>query len=61
MENWQNKTAEELAALIEYHDLRYWILNAPEISDAEYDLLVETLRSRNPESAILEEVKSIDS
>lgn len=60
MENWQNKTAEELAALIEYHDLRYWILNAPEISDAEYDLLVETLRSRNPESAILEEVKSIE-
>ena len=33
--HWQNKSAEELAALVEYHDLRYWVLNSPEISDAE--------------------------
>ena len=60
MTNWQNKSAAELAALVEYHDLRYWVLNAPEISDADYDLLVETLRQKNPEAAPLEEVRSIE-
>jgi DNA ligase (NAD+) len=60
MTNWQNKSAAELTALVEYHDLRYWVLNAPEISDADYDLLVETLRQKNPEAAPLEEVRSIE-
>ena len=58
MNNWQSKTAAELAALVEYHNLRYWVLNAPEISDTEYDLLVETLRQKDPAASPLEEIKS---
>ncbi len=36
--------AEELRALIEYHNQRYHQLDAPEIPDAEYDALVRELR-----------------
>ena len=60
MNNWQSKTAAELAALVEYHNLRYWVLNAPEISDTEYDLLVETLRQKDPAASQIEEIKSIE-
>lgn len=56
----QNKSAGELAALVEYHNLRYWILNAPEISDAEYDRIVEELRRKSPEARQLSELKSIE-
>lgn len=57
---WQNKTAEELSALVEYHNLRYWVLNSPEISDADYDRLVEALRMKDPRAEQLEELKSIE-
>jgi len=36
--------AAELRALIDYHNERYHALDAPEIPDAEYDLLVRELR-----------------
>ncbi|HEX4219345.1 MAG TPA: NAD-dependent DNA ligase LigA [Acidimicrobiales bacterium] len=36
--------AEELRALIEYHNERYHELDAPEIPDADYDALVRELR-----------------
>jgi len=36
--------AEELRSLIRYHDYRYYVLNQPEISDAEYDALMRELR-----------------
>ncbi len=35
---------EELRSLINYHDYRYYVLNSPEISDAEYDELMRELR-----------------
>jgi len=35
---------EELRALIRYHDHRYYVLDSPEISDAEYDELMRELR-----------------
>lgn len=35
---------EELRRLIEYHNERYYLLDDPEISDAEYDQLVAELR-----------------
>lgn len=35
--------AEELRAQIEYHNYRYHVLDAPELSDAEYDKLVRDL------------------
>ena len=37
--------AEELRALIAYHNERYHRLDDPEITDAEYDALVRELRS----------------
>jgi DNA ligase (NAD+) len=38
------RRAEELRSLIRHHAERYYVLDAPEISDAEYDALVEELR-----------------
>ena len=43
---------EELRALIEYHNERYFVEDAPEISDAEYDALMRELKeleSAHPE------------
>lgn len=37
--------AEELRRLINYHNYRYYVLDSPEISDAEYDRLMEELRA----------------
>ena len=36
--------AEELRAQIRYHDYRYYVLDSPEISDAEYDVLMRELK-----------------
>ena len=36
---------QELRRLIRYHDERYWILNQPEITDGEYDALMNELRA----------------
>ncbi|GAB4324813.1 MAG: NAD-dependent DNA ligase LigA [Dehalococcoidia bacterium] len=36
--------SEELRSLINYHNYRYYVLDAPEISDAEYDELMNELR-----------------
>jgi len=57
--DWNSKSVEELRELVAYHDLRYWTLNSPEISDAEYDRLVETLRRKSPKDKALESVRSI--
>ncbi|MCC8089394.1 MAG: NAD-dependent DNA ligase LigA [Rikenellaceae bacterium] len=43
---------EELINLLNYHNYRYYVLNAPEISDYEYDLLLkelEELENKYPE------------
>lgn len=37
------KRIEELRRLIEYHNWRYYVLDSPEISDAEYDALMREL------------------
>ena len=39
------KRIERLREAIRHHDHRYYVLNQPEISDAEYDRLLEELRS----------------
>jgi len=39
------KRAEELRDTIEHHNYRYYVLDDPEISDAEYDELVEELEA----------------
>jgi len=35
---------EDLRAQVRYHDYRYYVLDRPEISDAEYDELMRELR-----------------
>jgi DNA ligase (NAD+) len=47
-----NKRITELWKLIEYHNYRYYVLSQPEISDFEYDLLMNeliTLEKKFPE------------
>jgi DNA ligase (NAD+) len=47
-----DKRARELRELLEYHNLRYYVLDSPEISDAEYDALFDKLaklESEHPE------------
>ncbi len=39
------KRAEKLREQIQYHNYRYYVLDDPEISDAEYDELLEELKS----------------
>ena len=48
----------ELEAAIVEHNRKYWELNAPEITDAEFDLLVRELTARNPDSPVLARVPS---
>ncbi|RLF50683.1 MAG: hypothetical protein DRN19_04115, partial [Thermoplasmata archaeon] len=38
------KRIEELRKLIRHHDYLYYVLNKPEISDAEYDKLMRELQ-----------------
>jgi DNA ligase (NAD+) len=37
--------AEELRQAINYHNYRYYVLDSPEVADAEYDRLMEELRA----------------
>lgn len=39
------RRAEQLRRFIEYHNYRYYVLDEPEISDAEYDALMNELRA----------------
>ena len=41
--NQAKKRAEELTALLRYHNERYYNEDAPEISDYEYDMLYKKL------------------
>lgn len=54
--DWENKTTEDLEAAVRYHNWKYWVEATPEISDYEYDRLIETLRVRNPDSPVLDQV-----
>lgn len=40
---------ESLRALIKYHNRRYYVLDSPEISDAEYDQLMQELKALEAE------------
>lgn len=41
----EEKRARELRGLIEHHNYRYYVLDDPEVSDAEYDRLFDELRA----------------
>ena len=48
-----NLSITELENLVKKHNSLYWDLNTPEISDVEYDALVEQLRAVAPASPVL--------
>lgn len=48
----------ELEKLVRRHNRLYFVEKMPEISDAEFDLLIETLKRRKPSSAVLNEIGS---
>ena len=41
----ERRRAEELRQTIEYHNWRYYVLDAPEIPDVEYDRLLRELEA----------------
>jgi DNA ligase (NAD+) len=47
---------EALAEQVRYHNKKYWIEHKPEISDIEYDKLVEKLRTLSPDHPVLDEL-----
>lgn len=47
------KRAEELRELIKYHNHRYYVLDSPEISDADYDTLMRELQNLEKEHPTL--------
>ena len=47
------RTVAELEKLIAYHNELYWKKAAPEISDAEYDLLMRELESLQPDHPLI--------
>lgn len=51
-------TIKELEDLVRHHNELYFVKHAPEISDAEFDELVEELKRRRPDSPVLAEVGS---
>ena len=55
----ENLNAAQLAELISYHDRLYWENNSPEISDQEYDQLVEALRKLDPEHILVNRVNAV--
>lgn len=53
IEDW---SADELEREIRRHNTLYWEANAPEISDYDYDRLVERLQQLAPDAAVLEDL-----
>lgn len=50
-------TKQELINQIIFHRNKYWVDNDPEISDSEYDLLIESLRAIDPDNILLSDVE----
>ena len=51
--------AAQLAELIAYHDKLYWETNTPQISDQEYDRLVEALRKLVPDHPLVTRINAV--
>src|SRR5512146_226114 len=49
-------SADELEAEVRHHNHLYWDLAKPEISDYDYDRLVNRLKAVRPDSPVLEEM-----
>lgn len=58
MNKQEMNSEKDLEDAIRHHNNAYFRLNKPEISDIEFDLLVEQLRKLNPKSPVLSELVS---
>lgn len=54
--DWGTFSVDELEQAVRYHNRKYWVDQEPEISDPEFDRLVEALRARAPESPVLDTI-----
>jgi DNA ligase (NAD+) len=55
-DDWTRLSLDELEDAVRYHNRKYWLENAPEISDPDFDRLGETLRERAPDSPVLDAI-----
>ena len=55
-QDWASLDVEQLEQAVQYHNKKYWVDNAAEISDPEFDKLVEALRFKAPDSPILDAI-----
>lgn len=55
---YKDMSVEELEELLRRHNRLYFVDRKPEISDYEFDRLVEALRDKKPDSKVLEEIGS---
>ncbi len=56
--DWKKLSTEELEEAVRKHNRLYFVENAPEIPDVDFDRLVEELRRRKPDAAVLREIGS---
>ena len=56
LKTWTDMDVPALEAEVRRHNQYYWVDNRPEIADADYDQLVELLRSRSPTSPVLDAI-----
>jgi len=55
---WVKMSVSELEAAVRHHNRLYFVDHAPEISDQEFDRLVQELKKRKPDSKVLGEIGS---
>lgn len=55
---WAKMTVSELEKEVRWHNRLYFVEHAPEISDYEFDRLVEELKRKRPDSKVLSELQS---
>jgi DNA ligase (NAD+) len=51
--DWASMTVAELEDAVKRHNRLYWVDNDPQITDPEFDRLVEALRTKKPDSPVL--------
>lgn len=54
--DWKSYSVDALEEAVRYHNRKYWIDNDPEISDPEFDRLVEVLTEKDPDNPVLDAV-----
>ncbi len=55
-QNWSSLSVPELEEAVRYHNRKYWVDHAPEITDPDFDRLVEALRDKAPDSPVLDAI-----